>query len=90
LESSASAASDRFLLNILFKVDFLMLCVPISETKKVLSEIKNKILPGTILADTCSVKVFPCEWLKEAARAGIEALGTHPMFGPDSAKDSLE
>ena len=73
----------------IFKVDLLILCVPISETKKVLQEIKNKILPGTILADTCSVKVYPCEWLNELAAAGVETIGTHPMFGPDSAKDNL-
>jgi prephenate dehydrogenase len=74
----------------IFKADLLLLCVPISETKKVLAAIKDKIRPGTILADTCSVKVFPCAWLNEVSRPGIELIGLHPMFGPDSAKDNLD
>jgi prephenate dehydrogenase len=74
----------------IFKVDLLILCIPISETKEIIMDIKNKILPGTILIDTCSVKVYPCEWLNDLVEVKVETVGTHPMFGPDSAKDNLD
>jgi prephenate dehydrogenase len=35
--------------------------------------------------DTCSVKVFPVQSMMENAPAEVEVIGTHPMFGPDSA-----
>ena len=36
--------------------------------------------------DVCSVKLKPCQWLKKNIGNKVEILGTHPMFGPDSAK----
>lgn len=72
-----------------FKVDTLIFCVPISETKKALEAAKDKILPGTVVMDACSVKVYPCQWMKEILGDQAEIIGTHPMFGPDSARETL-
>lgn len=35
--------------------------------------------------DVCSVKVWPCRWLEKYCPDDVEILGSHPMFGPDSA-----
>ena len=40
--------------------------------------------------DVCSVKVWPCRWLKKDIRMDVQVIGTHPMFGPDSAKNGLK
>ena len=32
----------------------------------------------------------PLQWMREALPENVEIIGTHPMFGPNSAGDSLE
>jgi prephenate dehydrogenase len=41
------------------------------------------------VADVCSVKVYPVEWMTAALPPSVSLLATHPMFGPDSAAQSL-
>lgn len=67
----------------------VILCVPISEMPNILSEIKDYLQPKTIVMDTCSVKEWPIEQMKKILPENIQILGTHPMFGPDSVKDTL-
>lgn len=69
--------------------DIVMPIVPISEMKKTLEALAPHIRPGTLVIDTCSVKEAPVEWMKKILPAHCEILGTHPMFGPDSAKLTL-
>jgi len=69
--------------------DIVMPIVPISEMKKTLTAMAPYIRPGALVIDTCSVKEAPVEWMKEILPAHCEILGTHPMFGPDSAKLTL-
>ncbi len=71
--------------------DIIFLSVPISSIKNVLKEIKQIIKEGTIVADVCSVKSKPCEWMAETlSDIKVEIVGTHPMFGPDSIKNGLK
>jgi prephenate dehydrogenase len=37
--------------------------------------------------DTCSVKTYPVGLMEKLLPATASILGTHPMFGPDSARD---
>lgn len=69
--------------------DIVLPIVPISELKKTLESIKSYIKPGALVIDVCSVKEAPVEWMKEILPDHCEILGTHPMFGPDSAKLTL-
>lgn len=66
--------------------DIVILAVPISETQKMIRKIAPMLRPGTLAVDTCSVKTFPCQWMKKHLPKNIEIMGTHPMFGPMSAK----
>jgi prephenate dehydrogenase len=43
-----------------------------------------------VVMDVCSVKTLPCQWLNENFKEPVEIMGTHPMFGPDSAKSGLK
>ena len=67
----------------------VLLCVPISAIPATLTQIAPLLRPGTLVADTCSVKLYPVQWMQQFLPAGIDILATHPMFGPDSAAQSL-
>ena len=67
----------------------VILCVPISALKAILSEIQPLLNKDAVVIDVCSVKVYPCQWMKSLLPDNISILATHPMFGPDSASDSL-
>ncbi len=64
--------------------------VPISVTPNILKEISSYLQPKTLVMDVCSVKYYPCLWLKKYLPSYVELLGSHPMFGPDSAKQGLK
>ncbi len=77
LESVASAA-------------VVILAVPISALQGVLARVVPHLAPGCLLIDVCSVKELPLRWMLRAVPESVELIGTHPMFGPDSAADSLQ
>lgn len=70
--------------------DIVILAVPISELKSVLNNIKNLLKKGALVMDVCSVKEYPVKLMKEILPKSVQILGTHSMFGPDTAYDSLE
>jgi len=61
-----------------------MLCVKISAMEEVLEKIAKRLAPGTLVMDTCSVKVYPANLMLRLLPPEIKILATHPMFGPDS------
>jgi prephenate dehydrogenase len=67
----------------------VILAVPISSIPETLQKVSDRLLPGTLVADTASVKVWPCRWLTEHLPPHVELLATHPLFGPDSAAQGL-
>jgi prephenate dehydrogenase len=67
----------------------VVLCVAISALQEVLQRIAPLLAPGTLVMDTCSVKAWPAKWMQELLPPGIHILATHPMFGPDSARDGV-
>ena len=69
--------------------DIVVPAVPISAMKSTLERIAPLLGPNCIVADVCSVKVRPVKWMMELLPPQVAILATHPMFGPDSAADSL-
>ena len=67
----------------------VLLCVPISEIRTTLMEISPHLTEGSLLVDTCSVKEYPVAQMKRLLPLHVEILGTHPLFGPDSAREGL-
>lgn len=65
-------------------------CVPISVLLDVLQEIAPLLKKDALVVDVCSVKAHPIEWMKAILPETVSILATHPMFGPDSAADSLK
>lgn len=81
---------QRVTLEVLFECDIVWLCPAISSLPEVLAEIAPLVRPGQIIADTCSVKLMPAQWMLEILPPSTVLLATHPMFGPDSAKGGLQ
>jgi len=73
----------------LSEMDWVIPAVPISALENTLKEIASELKSGALVMDVCSVKVKPCEWLEKYVPVGVEVIGSHPMFGPDSAKNGL-
>ena len=67
----------------------VILSVPISAMREMLKQISPLLRPDAVVADVCSVKVYPVEWMEKLLPASVSILATHPMFGPDSAAESL-
>jgi len=73
----------------LCKSDILFLCNSISSMDEVCKRISPKLKKGTVVADTCSVKVYPIRMMMENLPDYVQIVGTHPMFGPDSGRNGL-
>jgi len=69
---------------------YIILCVPISTLKNVLMDIAPIINKDAIVVDVCSVKEVPLRWMESLLPETVSILATHPMFGPDSASESLQ
>jgi prephenate dehydrogenase len=50
----------------------------------------SKIKAGSTVIDVCSVKTKPLALLKKHLPESVSILGTHPMFGPQSATNGLQ
>lgn len=72
------------------QMDWVIVAVPISSVEDVLKKANPFLKEGCLLSDVCSVKVYPCRWMKRHIKKEVEILGIHPMFGPDSARYGLK
>jgi prephenate dehydrogenase len=70
--------------------EVVVLAVPISGMQAALEQVRPHLGAGRLVVDVCSVKERPIRWMQDVLPENVEVLGTHPMFGPDSAADSLQ
>ncbi len=69
--------------------DMVLPLVPISHFEQVVQDLLPHLKPDALVVDCCSVKLKPVEAMLRHFPEGISILATHPMFGPDSAADTL-
>lgn len=67
----------------------VVFAVPIRALPGALRDAAPHLSPQTIVADTCSVKVWPERWLRAELPPEVEIVATHPLFGPDSVAEGL-
>jgi prephenate dehydrogenase len=72
------------------KKDMIILSVPISELEGVLQRIVPELNPDSLILDVCSVKEYPIRIMEELLPSECEFVGTHPLFGPDTACNGLK
>jgi len=71
--------------------EIVLLCMPISSMESTLEKIAPLLThPQALVVDVCSVKTLPVKWMREKLPPAVSLLATHPMFGPDSARESLQ
>ncbi len=77
-------------LDVACRQKIVILCVPISAMEQVLESIADRLEPGALVVDVCSVKQYPVKWMKNLLPTHTRILATHPMFGPDSVTAGLD
>lgn len=70
--------------------EIVLICVPISKFAETVEYAAPFIRPGAIVTDVCSVKEHPVDCMRKYLSEHVQILATHPMFGPDSAGDSVK
>ena len=66
----------------------IFIAVPIRDFENLVKDITKKISSGKTVIDVCSVKVFPKKVMLDNLSIETDIIATHPLFGPDSLKDS--
>ncbi|SNT75126.1 prephenate dehydrogenase [Paracoccus seriniphilus] len=69
--------------------DIVVLAVPLSQFETVLQQIAPHLRPGTIVMDVASVKVEPARAMQQILPEHVQIIATHPLFGPESARDGI-
>jgi len=87
IESTGARAAS---LKTVCRQEIVIPCVPISVFHEILKEIAPLLRLDALVVDVCSVKEYPVRLMTDILPDTVSILATHPMFGPDSAADSLE
>lgn len=69
---------------------FVVLAVPVLQIEPVAKAIAPFVLPGAIVFDVASIKLGPTRALDAALPEYVGIVGTHPLFGPQSARTGLK
>lgn len=72
------------------QAEIIFLTVAISALPEVLDQIANDVRRDATIVDTCSVKVFPVREMEARLPPSVDIIATHPMFGPDSARERTD
>lgn len=69
--------------------DIVVLTVAISAMEETCARLAPLLRSGSLVVDTCSVKVRPVEIMRRHIPDRVGILATHPLFGPDSGRDGI-
>ena len=68
---------------------YVLLAVPVQSFETVLAAIRDHVQPDALVIDVASVKLAPVAAMQAILPDTVEIIGTHPMFGPQSAATGL-
>ncbi len=68
---------------------YVVLAVPVLQIGAVCRAIAPYLLPGATVLDVASVKLGPARDMRSALPDHVHIIGTHPLFGPQSALGGL-
>jgi len=69
--------------------DVVILAVPVAAIPDVVAAIAPHLRPGALVLDVGSVKLEPAAVMAKGLPDHVEILATHPLFGPQSARQGL-
>lgn len=67
----------------------VVLALPVGRMAEVVAAMAPHIRPGSLVLDVGSVKVVPAEIMMRGLPEHAEIAATHPLFGPQSARDGI-
>lgn len=67
----------------------VVIAVPVAKMADVLKTIAPHLRRGALVLDVGSVKVEPARLMRELLPAHVDIVATHPLFGPQSARDGV-
>ena len=70
--------------------DIVILAVPVDALAVAIAALRPHLRQGTVVLDVGSVKIEPARLLMAGLPDDVEIIGTHPLFGPQSARDGLK
>lgn len=70
--------------------DVVILAVPVQNMEQVLDSLSSRLQPKALVIDVCSVKKEVARLMEKTLPTSVDVLATHPLFGPQSAKDGLD
>jgi prephenate dehydrogenase len=70
--------------------DLVILAVPVPAIPAAIAALRPHLTAGAIVLDVGSVKIGPAQAMQEGLPENVEIIGTHPLFGPQSARDGLD
>ncbi|MBL7057777.1 prephenate dehydrogenase/arogenate dehydrogenase family protein [Patescibacteria group bacterium] len=70
--------------------DIVIIGVVVEYFEDILKQIKGHVKPGVLIIDVASVKMKPASLMEKYLPAHVEILATHPLFGPQSARNGID
>jgi prephenate dehydrogenase len=70
--------------------DLVILAMPVPRLSAAIAAIRPHLRPGATVLDVCSVKTLPAEIMRAELPDHVDIIGTHPMFGPQSARGGIK
>ena len=67
----------------------VILATPVSALDETVSAIRPLLRPGALVLDVGSVKTVPAEIMRRGLPQNVDIIATHPLFGPQSARDGI-
>jgi prephenate dehydrogenase len=67
----------------------VVLAMPVDRIAEAIAAIRPHLRAGTLVLDVGSVKVRPAEAMLRLLPDDVDIVGTHPLFGPQSARDGI-
>jgi len=69
--------------------DIVILATPVDRLAGALTAVRDHLRSGALVLDVCSVKLIPAQLMRDLLPDTVEAIGTHPLFGPQSGRDGI-
>lgn len=67
----------------------VILAMPVGAIEATVRAIGPHLRQGALVLDVGSVKVVPAEAMRRGLPAHVDIVATHPLFGPQSARDGI-
>ena len=67
----------------------VVLATPVGRLAEVVHAVAPHVRPGALVLDVGSVKLGPAEIMRRGLPAHADVVATHPLFGPQSARDGI-